>query len=241
MSRLTIMPIFAHPDDESFAGTGSLIKYIRAGVRAVLVCATRGERGKPGEPPLCTPEELPAYREQEMRAAAAVLGIDDVRFLGYRDKELPDANVDEAVGRIVRIIREVRPQVLYTFPPDGHSGHPDHVAINKLVGLAFRAAGDAAAYPDAGPAWQPAYLFWHIREGMTPERAHAEIAAPGVVDTVVAALKSHRSQHLSIERVFRNYDLAFMKEWFEHDRWHLAGAAVPRPAGMMDDLFEGVR
>lgn len=241
LSRLTLMPIFAHPDDESFVGTGALIKYARAGVRVVLLCATRGERGKAGDPPVCTPTELPQVREQELRDACAVLGIEELRFLDYIDKELPNADETEAVGKIVAAIREFRPQVLYTFPPDGHSGHVDHLAINRLAGLAFRAAGDPQAHPRAGAPWQPARLFWHLRQGTSPEPVHAVIETADTIETRVAALKCHRTQHLSIERVFQNYDSDFLKQWASKDHFHLADSAVERPAGVIADLFEGVR
>lgn len=241
LNQLTLMPIFAHPDDESFAGTGALIKYVRDGVRVVLVCATRGEKGKAGDPPVCTPEELPQVREQELRAACQVLGIDELRLLGYIDKEVPNADETEAVGRIVAAIREFRPQVLYTFPPDGHSGHVDHLAINRLAGLAFRAAGDPQAYPEAGAPHQPARLFWHLRAGRSPEPADAIIETADTIDTRVLALKCHRTQHLSIERVFKHYNSDFLRQWASEDHFHLADTVVGRPSGVLSDLFEGVR
>lgn len=239
MTQLTLMPIFAHPDDESFAGTGALIRAARAGVRVALVCATRGERGKAGDPPVCTPAELPAVREQELRRACAVLGIAELRFVEYKDKELPDADEHEAVGRIVACIRELKPQVLYTFPPDGHSGHPDHLAINRLAGLAFRAAGDPARYPKAGAAWQPARLFWNLRPE-SPERVDATIDAHDTIETRVAALQCHRTQHLSIDRVFRSFDREWMRQRYSRDLFHLADTALPGPGRKLADLFEGV-
>lgn len=241
MSDLTLMPVFAHPDDESFAGAGALIKYAEEGIRVVLVCATLGERGKAGNPPICTPEELPAVRERELRTACGILGIQQLQLLGYRDQELPLADEAEAVGRIVRAIRAERPQVLYTFPPDGHSGHRDHLAINRLAGLAFRAAGDPSRYPEAGPAWQPAHLYWHVLPGRTPERPDALIPTPGVADKRLAALKAHRSQHLSVERVLGSYGSAYMKQLFEQDAFHLAETVLPRPQQVVADLFAGVR
>lgn len=241
MPQLTLMPIFAHPDDESFAGAGALIKYAREGVRAVLVCATLGERGKVGNPPVCTPEELPRVREQELRRACAILGVQQIHLLGYRDQELSAAPEAEAVGRIVRLIRMERPQVLYTFPPDGHSGHPDHLAIHRLAGLAFRAAGDPAQFPEAGAPWQPSHLYWHLLPGKTPERVDALIATPGVKEARLAALRAHRSQHLSVERVFRNLGPEYLERLMEQEAFHLADSVLPREDRVRDDLFAGVR
>lgn len=241
MSQLTLMPIFAHPDDESFVGTGALIRYAQEGVRTVLVCATLGERGKMGDPPVCTPEELPAVREQELRNACALLGVAQLHLLGYKDKELGQADETEAVGKIVAAIRAERPQALYTFPPDGHSGHVDHLAINRLVSLAFRAAGDPAAYPEAGAPWQPSHLWWHILPGQTPEPAHAMMDTTGTETTWVSALRAHRSQHLSIERVFHQFAPTFLRTWMDQQQFHLADTVLQRPSQPVDDLFFGVR
>src|SRR5580765_7561909 len=77
-----ILLVFAHPDDESFVAAGLSRRYADAGAEIALVTATRGEAGSRGDPPLCTVEELPAVRESELRAAAAILGIADVQMLG---------------------------------------------------------------------------------------------------------------------------------------------------------------
>src|ERR671913_414228 len=91
----TILFIFAPPDDESFSGAGTAMKYAAKGVRSVLVTATLGERGKSGDPPICTVEELPAVRERELRLAAEIIGFDELHLLGYRDRELSDAQPED--------------------------------------------------------------------------------------------------------------------------------------------------
>lgn len=241
MNHRTLMPIFAHPDDESFVGTGSLIKHVRSGGRAVLLCATRGEKGKAGDPPICSPAELPQVREQELKNACQILGIAGLHLLDYVDKELDQADESTALRQIVTAIRAERPQVLYTFPPDGHSGHTDHLAIHRLASLAFRAAGDPGAFPDAGPAWQPTHLYWHIWPGRTEGlEVHARIDTRGMQDTWVAALKAHRTQHLSVERVWQNFDPAFLRQRMDTEYFHLADTVLERPVGLVADLFFGV-
>ncbi len=130
--------IFAHPDDESFALGGTIAKYAEKGVTITLVTATKGEAGKVAG--ICTLEELGYIREQELMRAAEILGIDRVIFLGYRDKEVPIAPPLEIVEKLVRIIREVRPQVIITFGADGSSGHRDHLAIHHFTKSAVRFA-----------------------------------------------------------------------------------------------------
>lgn len=173
MSDLAILASYAHPDDEQGV-TGTLAGYADQGVRTGLICATRGELGEIAEadPPLATPETLGQVREQEMRRAAEIAKIQQLWFLDYRDSGMrgTDGNRDaaafmnvderEALGKMVRIIREFKPMVMVTFDPSGGYGHPDHIRISQLTRKAFDAANDAAQYPEAGPAWQVKRLFY---------------------------------------------------------------------------------
>jgi len=120
---------------------GTLALLARRGVRVQVLTATRGGAGSCGNPPLCTPEELPAMRERELRCACSALGIEPPRLLDYRDGALAGVDEEEAVGRVLAVIRELRPQVLLTWPPDGVSGHPDHVAVSRWTDAAFRRLG----------------------------------------------------------------------------------------------------
>jgi len=142
-NSLKLMCVLAHPDDETL-GTGStLAKYAAEGVQVDLVVATRGERGWSGDD-----EDFPGLqalgqtREAELRCAAEHLGIHQVDFLDYIDGDLDQANPAEAIGRIVRYIRQARPHVVLTFPPDGAYGHPDHIAISQFTTAAMVCAAD---------------------------------------------------------------------------------------------------
>ncbi len=158
---LTLMAVFAHPDDESFGIGGTLARYgADPDVRVVLVCATRGEAGEISDPNLASPERLGEVREQELRFACRTLGVDALYFLGYRDsgmagapenqhpRALIMAEAQEVVGQIVAHIRRERPDVVVTFDENGGYGHPDHVAIHHFTTAAFAAAADPARYPE---------------------------------------------------------------------------------------------
>lgn len=153
-----------------------MARYHSAGVRTVLVCATGGEEGDILNPAMDTPEvraDLAAVRRSELERAAGVIGYDEVVMLGYRDSGMAGtpanenpacfarARLDEAVGALVAVIRRVRPQVMVTYGED-HSGypHPDHIRTHEVGLAAFSAAGDGAAYPRAGVAWQPQKLYY---------------------------------------------------------------------------------
>jgi LmbE family N-acetylglucosaminyl deacetylase len=139
------MAVLAHPDDESLGFGGTLAKYAAEGVEVTIVTATRGERGRhstaaehPG------PEAMGRIRERELRAAAAVLGVRDVRLLDYIDQDLDRAEAREAIGRVAAEMRRARPHVVVTFAPDGAYGHPDHIAISQFTTAAVLAAADPA-------------------------------------------------------------------------------------------------
>jgi len=136
----TLLAIFAHPDDETFGAGGTLARYAADGTRVALICATRGEAGIAG----LSPEEAGQVRERELRSAAATLGIAEIRLLGYGDGKLAQAEPEEVVGQLVSAIRDIRPQVVITFGPDGISGHPDHIAIHRLATQAFDRTGLSA-------------------------------------------------------------------------------------------------
>ncbi len=158
---LTLMAVFAHPDDEAFGIGGTLARYgDDPAVRVVLVCATRGEAGEISDPSLATKELLAEVREAELRCAVRTLDIDELILLDYRDsgmagtdenldpRSLNMADFDEVVGKIVYQIRRVRPEVIVTFDPTGGYGHPDHVAIHYHTRAAFTAAADPCRYPE---------------------------------------------------------------------------------------------
>lgn len=171
---VTVLAIRPHPDDESSATGGLLAYYHARRVRTGVVICTGGEEGEIHHPeldPVAAKPRLGAIREQEVRAACAILGVAELRLLGYRDSGMaktpanqhPEAFVQadpmEAAGRLVRVIRALRPHVLVTEPPGGGYGHPDHIMCHQVSVDAFHAAADPQAYPEAGPAWQVAKLY----------------------------------------------------------------------------------
>ena len=177
------MTVHAHPDDEASKGAATVARYHAEGVHTVLVCCTGGEEGDILNPAMDQPgikDRIGEVRRQELDAAAAVIGYDEVVMLGYRDSGMPDseanadprcfaqAPLDEAVGRLVAVIRRTRPQVIVTYPQEQKGyPHPDHLRVNEISELAFDAAADPSRYPDAGEPWAPAKLYyvnWSIRQ-----------------------------------------------------------------------------
>ncbi|MHB1711887.1 MAG: mycothiol conjugate amidase Mca, partial [Acidimicrobiales bacterium] len=173
---LCLLTVHAHPDDESSKGAATVARYHDEGIRTVLVCCTGGEEGEILNPALDTAEvrgRLPEVRRQELARAAEVIGYDEVVMLGYRDSGMAgsEANAnpgcfarvssDEAVERLVAIVRSRRPQVMVVYG-DEQSGypHPDHLRVHEVGVAAFEAAGDAARFRSAGAPWQPMKLYY---------------------------------------------------------------------------------
>jgi mycothiol S-conjugate amidase len=173
---LSLLTVHAHPDDEASKGASTVAKYKAEGVHTTLVCCTGGEAGDILNPAMDTPEvreRIDEVRRDELALAAQVIGYDRVAMLGYRDSGMPDtpenedprcfarADLDEAVGRLVEIIRAERPQVIMTYGDDQEGyPHPDHLRVHDISLPAFDAAGDPEAYPGAGEPWRPQKLYY---------------------------------------------------------------------------------
>ncbi|HEX6968271.1 MAG TPA: N-acetyl-1-D-myo-inositol-2-amino-2-deoxy-alpha-D-glucopyranoside deacetylase [Micromonosporaceae bacterium] len=168
-----LLLVHAHPDDESITTGATMARYAAEGAHVTLVTCTLGEEGEVCVPELALLEageadQLGGYRIKELADACAALGVTDHRFLGgagrYRDSGMLGtpgnrhprafcrADLDEAAGHLLEIMREVRPQVLVTYDPDGGYGHPDHIQAHRV---AMRAAELAAA-----DGHGPAKVYW---------------------------------------------------------------------------------
>lgn len=138
-----LLCVLAHPDDESLALGGTLARYASQGVETSLIVATRGERGWFGSPDAYPGERaLGRIRERELFLACQALGISYLSFLDYIDGDLDQADGKQAIASIAREIRQICPQVVLTFGPDGLYGHPDHIAISQFTTSAIVCAAD---------------------------------------------------------------------------------------------------
>jgi mycothiol S-conjugate amidase len=194
--RLCILSVHAHPDDEASKGAGTIARYHAEGVRTVLVTCTGGEAGDILNPAMDRPDvraDLPAVRLRELARATELIGYDVVELLGYRDSGMPDtpenadprafanAPLDEAVGKLVGIIRRERPQVVITYGDD-QSGypHPDHLRVHEITVPAFEQAGDPDAFPELGEPWQPLKMYYSAWSRKRIELTHARLLELGM-------------------------------------------------------------
>jgi LmbE family N-acetylglucosaminyl deacetylase len=203
-------------------------------------------------------------RTGELECACSHIGIRELRWLDWPDGGVKDLPRREAVGQIVRQIRELRPDVIITHPEHGLYPHPDHLAIWEMVREAFSLAADAAEYPEAGPAWAPARLFtralpqsiFEKSPGLADFRVELNgellpfYATPDdEVDVIMhvepwverrmAAWECHRSQH-NPKGFSATMPDGVRREMAANEHFLLAAARVPLPDGVTDDLLAGL-
>jgi len=248
-----ILFLLAHPDDETFGPGGTIARYARAGVEVHVATATRGEAGMVGDPPVTDPAHLGEVRTGELMAAAEVLGITKVHFLGFRDGTLAAVPRETLVERAVEAVRRVRPQVMVGFGPEGVSRHADHKVMCEVALCAFDRSADAGWYPGrppgGPPAWAPLKLYqFEIAEeifagwdaplaGVPRGKLTAFIDTSEQVETKIRAFHCHRTQVKDVRRILERpgYREFAREETYVLARTRLPGLPLPEA-----DLFAGV-
>ncbi len=170
-SQRSLLAFMAHPSDEAFTIGGTLALYARRGVKVYVVSGTRGEVGEMDPKLLKGYGSIGARREAELQCASEALGLSGVYFLNYRDSGMPgspeysDANsmasqpVEEVASRVIHFMRRLQPQVVVTHDPIGGYKHPDHIALQRAVKLAFDMAADPKR-PDHLLPFKPQKLYY---------------------------------------------------------------------------------
>jgi mycothiol S-conjugate amidase len=208
-----LLTVHAHPDDESSKGPATVARYHAEGVRTVLVCCTGGEAGDILNPAMDTDEvkaRMPEIRRQELERAASIIGYDEVVLLGYRDSGMPGsednsrpesfamAPLDEAVERLVAVVRRVRPQVMVTYPKDqSEYPHPDHLRAQEIATAAFEAAGAPERFSSAGAPFTPLKLYattWPASRMLEMHEKFLELGLPSPFDDKWLARLQRRRQ-----------------------------------------------
>ncbi len=203
----TLLLVHAHPDDESVATGGVMLRAHRDGHRVVLVTATRGEEGEiHNMDEAAVRPRLAEVRTEELRRSCEILGVDRQEFLGYRDSGMAgtpsnddpasfhSAPLHEAAERLAVLLREERPEVVVTYTSDGTYGHPDHVKAHRTTVAALDLL--------EAERWRPAKLYLHaiprsfMREmaerarelGMDTGQAGSTIRIEGIPDEEITTV-----------------------------------------------------
>jgi mycothiol S-conjugate amidase len=219
-------------------------------------------------------------RRAELAAATSIIGYDEVVMLGYRDSGMPDseanknpdcfamAPLDEAVGRLVEVIRRVRPQIMVTYPDEQtRYPHPDHLRVHEISAIAFEAAGDREAHPDAGEPYAPAKMYYTVWSVNRMRAMHEKFVELGLespfseeriarMPTEVSyttsvditgydhiradALRAHATQVDPTSRMWFGLPPEVEKALPHSDEYQLARSRLGPTDVVEDDLFAGV-
>lgn len=182
-----VLVVFPHPDDEAFGVSGTIASFTKNGTPVTYICLTLGEMGRNlGNPPFATRESLPLIRKKELKDAAEVMGISDLRMMGLRDKTIEFEDEEFLIKMVSSAVNELKPSLVISFYP-GYSVHPDHEATGRAV---VKALG---RMPKENRPKLYAVAFAHNSE--------ADLGAPDIIhnisayqDIKIAAMKAHRSQ-----------------------------------------------
>ena len=196
----TILVVSAHPDDETLFCGGTLAMYAQKGHDIFILETTRGDGGEVGEPPLTTREDLAAFREQEVRQAAGILGAHDIFFLPYIDPFMEingtarriDAPLSDFAAAIATYIHKIDPQLIITHGSNGEYGHPQHIYTHQATRMALNSVRQGIALM----SWSA----WHTpneRERILNQDDQADIINDISLwhDIKVAAALCHKTQH----------------------------------------------
>jgi N-acetyl-1-D-myo-inositol-2-amino-2-deoxy-alpha-D-glucopyranoside deacetylase len=286
MGKRSLVLVHAHPDDESMFTGGTMARYAADGVHVCLITCTNGEVGEIADvPDLGTLEEvaprLGEIRREELEEACRRLGQVDLRMLGFHDSGMdgtPENNdpkafvnqpLDQPVRLIVKILRELKPQILITYNERGFYGHPDHIRSHEAALAAVEAAKDAAYAPELGESHAVSKVYYNavptslLREGkkLAEEMlegseeffSESDIALIGTDDRLVTteidvgdwvktkfyALEAHRTQ-LGTTQGWFDIPEDVRSLMFGMEFYVLRAAEEPQKAEREKDLFDGV-
>jgi LmbE family N-acetylglucosaminyl deacetylase len=202
----TLLGVWAHPDDEAYMTAGLMSMARSAGNRVAVATATKGEAGT-DDPQTWPPDRLAMARERETAASLAALDVVEHRWLGHRDGTLQSVPLAHGVEQVSRLIREIEPDTIVTFGPDGMTGHDDHRAVSEWTTTAWIRAGRpgrlwyATVTPEFHRTWgsvNDEIGLWFA--GSSPpsdpsaDLAYAVHCEGELLEQKFAALAAHRTQ-----------------------------------------------
>ncbi|MEE8599519.1 N-acetyl-1-D-myo-inositol-2-amino-2-deoxy-alpha-D-glucopyranoside deacetylase [Euzebya tangerina] len=283
-----LLAIHAHPDDEVIGTGGVLARAAAEGRRVKVLTCTDGKRGEIVGEGMDEEEirpRLAEVRAEEIANALSILegpGSIEHEFLGYADSDMMgrDGNYDpanfwqadmhEAVGKVVRVIREFRPSVVVTYDAFGGYGHPDHIQAHRVTVLACEAAGMKVMYPEAGAPWRTPKLYltafpksriaeanqMFIDRGLPSpfgEYTDPDEIPMGTPDDLITT-RVDVTPHIEVKRdalhahvsqiapdsFFMNVPDDMMEGFYGHESFVRRWSEVGTPDGVEDDLFAGL-
>ncbi|MBV8717205.1 MAG: PIG-L family deacetylase [Chloroflexi bacterium] len=269
-ARRTLLAVHAHPDDECISTGGILARYAAEGVRTVLVTCTDGAVGEISDPSLASPENLVEVRSRELDASVRILNISRLVKLGYRDSGMDgtadnnhpasfqQADLEEAIRRVVDVVREEQPQIIVTYDERGGYGHPDHIRAHQVAVAAFNRTHDEPNGPTKlyyaviprsalrafGERLRAAGIETPFSEiddsamtiGVNDDRVTTTVDVSAYVDAKRAALEAHATQ-MGPDQFFMKLPQELFAEAFGRETFQRMAGPGPNAE---TDLYQGI-
>lgn len=243
-----LLCVTAHPDDEASSFGGTLLQARERGYDTFVLCLTAGEAAT-NRANAATEEDLKAIRREEFAKACACLNVTEGKVLEFPDGKLDRQNFFDLAGVLARWIRQIRPQVIVTFGPEGGiTAHPDHSMAGIFTTAAFQWAARTNRYADQFyeglKAHQVQKLYYATSDFNMEDRQPVSLAPTTTtidigekyLERKIEAFRMHTSQAPLFELFEKN-----VRPHGPRELYHLAAASTPRELGGMEwDLWEGV-
>lgn len=224
--------VWAHPDDEVLTSAGLMAINRRLGNRVVCITATRGEEGVQDEA-RWPKAQLGEIRQKEMEEGLKVIGVEEHHWLDYHDGRCAQVDPEEAIAKVVHRMREVSPASVFTFGPDGMTGHPDHLAVHSWTTEAFTRAAPKGArlyYAAMSQEWAARFIPMFAPFNVFPEGAPSDLVPRAdmeihvslpddIMELKTAAVSKHRSQMEPLTAVLGPEEF---REAHRHETFRLA-------------------
>lgn len=206
--------IFAHPDDEAF-GPGGTIALLSQTHEVTLICVTNGDAGLNSTR---SQKELSKIRRAELRRSAAILGVKDVIFLGYKDGTLSNALYHEIAEKLIEKLQFLQPDTLLTYEPRGVSGHIDHIAVSMITSFIFPKIPSAQTLlyyciSEENRTLHGDY-FIYFPQGYRKDEIDRVVDVSSVWEKKVAGMKEHKSQKHDADSILERYKKLPKEEYF---------------------------
>jgi LmbE family N-acetylglucosaminyl deacetylase len=228
----TLLGVWAHPDDETYLMAGLMAQAVKDGQRVVCVTATRGEEGSFDEErwPTAT---MGRVREAELMRSLEILGVAEHHWLDHYDGTCADVDPAQGVAEVAAIMRDVAPDSVFTFGPDGMTDHPDHKAVCAWTTDAFGREGRPGArlyYATMTPEWADEFVprmnrFNIFMSDDTPPitpRGELDVdfeLSPELLELKLQAIEAHESQ---VKGMLNAFGQDFFREAHKAEFFRLA-------------------
>ncbi len=218
MNRLTVVCLFAHPDDESFVCGGTIAALVAAGARVVLVTFTGGEASTQAGSRRLSATALKTMRKRELGRSSRILGIAKIHVLDYPDGKLDRIAPTTLLHRAAVFIKRYCPAAVFTFTPDGVTKHRDHRMISRIARAAVRRWNSSHATSRVRlcmfgfPNGARRKVGYHLATG----QRYIKLDISPYVGKKLRAIAAHKSQVKTLNR-FRHLTRAELRSIFRYE------------------------